>query len=449
MLESRRKRYLSGSDWVIAALDHLLKTTTRAGNICQVVLLLDSLLDEGLFRGQLKRFTSRFPVLQGRVRRDLRLTPYWKIPPALKGEIRVHVSRLRDVSSQGELLAALSRIADIPFQDEHEHLAFHILSDSRQSALVMRFDHRLFDARGAESFLDRFQRSLGEELPATPISFGSSACLTHWRRKFQAGSNVNRRIIALSASTPLALPVPSGRERGFGYRLLCFDARETAALYGRADRMAGYLMESPFFLAAITASLHELLESRSAVGESYLIPVTMELRPGRDPLQELFFNHVSYLFYQIPRQSAADMGALVALFKQQMYDQVKSGFPRDLAEATQLSRIAPLPLMGRLMHLPLEGKMATYVFSHLARSSFNSTEFMGCRVDNVLHLPRVPAPPGLGLFSSLFDGRLTLCMAFLDGLLEERELDLLEAGIRRRLVGEEQVSRRTAQGVAP
>lgn len=435
MLESRRKRYLSGSDWVIATLDHLLKTTTRAGNICQVALLLDGVLDEGAFRKELRRFTAPLPVLQGRLSRDLRLTPYWKIPPAPRGEISVQLSSLGDISSTGELLAMLSRIADIPFRDEQEHLAFHILCDGRKSALVMRFDHRLFDARGAESFLDRFQQSLGEETSTTPISFSSSACLTHWRRKFRAGGNVNRRIISLSASTPRALPLQHGTERGFAYRLLCFDKQESAAMYARAGRMAGYLMESPFFLAAITASLHELFQARSVPGESYLVPVTMDLRPGREPLQELFFNHVSYLFYQIPLRSGGDLEELVSLFKQQMYDQVKSGFPRDLAEATQLSRIAPLPLMGRLMHLPLKGKMASYVFSHLARSSFRSREFMGCGVDNVLHLPRVPAPPGLGFFSSLYDGRLTLSIALLDGLLEERELDLLEAGIRRHLGG--------------
>jgi hypothetical protein len=437
MLESPRKRYLSGSDWVIAALDHQLRSTTCAGNTCQVGLLLGGQLDQERFRRELRRFSCRFPVLQGRVRRDLRLTPYWSIPPGLREDIPVLVSRIDDVSRSGELLALLSRAADSPFRDEREHLVFHIVDDGRRSALVMRFDHRLFDARGAESFLDSFRMSLSQEdLPSTPISFCSSSELSHWRRKFRAGKNVNRRIIALSRSTPLSLPLPPGTDRGFGYRLLCFDRHETDAIFHRADHMAGYLMESSFFLAAITASLHGLFVSRSAPGESYLVPVTTDLGSARGAERELFFNHSSYLFYQVPAQLAGDMVALVALFKEQMYDQIKSGFPRDLAEATLLSRIAPLPLMGRLMHLPLEGKLASYVFSHVGRSSFRGTEFMGCRVDNILHLPRVPAPPGLGVFGCLYDGRLTLTIAYLDGLLEQGELDLLESAIRRHMGAE-------------
>jgi hypothetical protein len=436
MLESRRKRYLSGSDWTIVALDNLLKATTCSGNICQVVLLLEALLDEGVFREHLNRFVKQFPVLQGWVARDIRLAPYWKIPSSLTRDIDVRVARLDDISSLRELVPVLTSTADLPFRDEREHLAFHIFSDSRRSVLVMRFDHRLFDARGAESFLNQFQQSLNGQIHDVPMTFSSSIALAGWRKRFRAGTNVNRRIIALSKSTPLALPVQTGPDKSFGYRLLCFDRRETAAIFEKADRMAGYLMESPFFLAAITRSLHELFASRPGPGESYLVPVTMDLRPGKDPLQELFFNHVSYLFYQIPVQLGADMQELVSQFKQQMYDQVKSGFPRDLADASLLSRIAPLPLMGRLMHIPLKGKMATFVFSHLGRSSFQSPEFMGCGVDNILHLPRVPAPPGLGFFTSMYNERLTLGIAHLDGLLDEQELDLLESGIRQHIGAE-------------
>ena len=436
MPESRHKRYLSGSDWVINALDHQLKTTTCAGNICQIVLTLDELLDEGLFRSQLNRFARQFPVLQGRLARDIRLAPYWKIPSQLKREISVHVSRLDDISCPGALLPELTRLARLPFRDEYEHIAFHLISDSCRSALVMRFDHRLFDARGAESFLNRLQQNELETVPADPISFNSSAGLCEWREKFRAGTQVNRRMIVLSRSVPRSLPTQTGPDKSFGYRLLCFDRQETDAIFNKAGDMAGYLMESPFFLAAITRSLHELFALRPDQGESYLAPVTMDLRPGRDPLQELFFNHVSYLFYQIPAQSGGDLQELASLYKQQMYDQVKSGFPRDLAEASQLSRIAPLPLMARLMRIPFKGKMATFVFSHLSRSSFQSPEFMGCRVDTILHLPRVPAPPGLGFFSSLFNDRLTLTIAHLDGLLDDGELDRLERDIRRHMGAE-------------
>jgi hypothetical protein len=225
-------------------------------------------------------------------------------------------------------------------------------------------------------------------------------------------------------------------DKGFRFRLISFDKEETSAIYDRAYREAGFLMESPFFLAAITRTMHELFGERFGEGSSYLIPVTTDLRTGADPLQETFFNHVSYLFYQIPVTAEMTMPELVTAFKQQMYDQVKSGFPRDLAMASLLIRIAPLGLLGKLFHLPMKGKMATFAFSHLGKSSYRSREFMGAEIANFFHMPRVPAPPGLGFFSNTCDDRLNLVISYFEGLFTDDDLELLVAGIRKNLGGD-------------
>lgn len=433
MLVSKRKRYLSGSDWVINSLDYVMKSVTCSGNICQIVLILDSALDEQILRTSLNRFVKQFPVLQGKVARDIKLTPYWKIPASIERDVHLKVSYMPGSSSPEIILPKLLQNANRPFPDDDEYIDFHLFTSGERSALVMRFDHRLFDARGAESFLNLFQKSLESDFPLCDITFTSSMELTEWKRKFVAGRNVNRRIIALSKSTLQSLPLQKDcGTKGFIYRLLNFDKQETATIYDRANQEAGYLMESLYSLAAITGAVHELFANRPGSGSSYLIPVTMDIRPGKDPLQEIFFNHVSYLFYQIPVELGNDMNSLITLFKQQMYDQVKSGFPRDLADASMLTRIAPLSMLGKLLYMPINGKMATFAFSHLGKSSYNSNEFMGSAVENIFHMPRVPVPPGLGFFSNLYNNRLNLVISCLDGLLADEELQLLETGIRRR-----------------
>jgi hypothetical protein len=176
--------------------------------------------------------------------------------------------------------------------------------------------------------------------------------------------------------------------------------------------------------------MHELFMTRQEPGASYLIPVTLDLRPNKDPLQEMFFNYVSYLFYQIPVDAVVDRKGLIALLKQQMYDQVKSGFPKDLAEASLLTRIAPLPVLGKLLHLPMKGKMATFAFSHLGKSSYQHPRFMDRTVMELFHMPRVPMPPGLGFFSNFYNNRLNLVISYLDGLLRDDEVRMLEKRIR-------------------
>ena len=431
MLVSKRKRYLSGHDWVIHTLDHMMKSVTNSGNMSQIVLMLKAPLDEHEIRSRLNRFVKRFPVVQGAIARDFKLTPYWKIPPTVEHDVTVKVSYASDTVSLDKLLPELTENANSSFRDENEHISFRIFQNNHRSSLAMTFDHRLFDARGAESFLNLFRQSLDNNGQSGDITFTSSMALTQWKRKFLAGRNVNRRIIALSKSTPKALPFAYGRDRGFKYRVLTFSKQETKDIYDRAYSEAGYLMESPYFLAVITKTFHKLFSPVRGSGTSYVIPVTTDFRSGQDQMQEVFFNHVSYLFYQIPLKDADDMKVLIASFKQQMYDQVKSGFMKDLAEASLLTRIAPPYLLGRLLYIPMKGKMATFAFSHLGKSAYESNMFMGAAVDGLFHMPRVPVPPGIGFFSNYYDAQLNVVISYLDGLLADDEVNLLETGLRK------------------
>ncbi len=434
MLLSKRKRYLSGPDWVINALDHLMKARTCAGNMSQIVLLFDAPVDEQEVRTNLNRFLKQFPVLEGSVTRDFKLTPYWAIPLKSGRDVSLDVQQVGDASSWQVLQPYLEKSVNRLFRDKKDHLAFQLLTSSDHSALSMTFDHRIFDARGAELLLNLFQQRLnnGGGPAVGDITFASSTALTQWSKKFLAGRNVNRRIIGLSRSTPAALLIPDGPGRRHRYHLMSFSEKETAAIYNSAYKEAGYLMESSYLLSVIIQSMHQLFRVRNREGKSYLIPVTLDLRPNRDPLQEMFFNYVSYLFYQVPAGEVDERKGLIALLKQQMYEQVKSGFPKDLAEASLLTRIAPLTVLGKLLHLPMKGKMATFVFSHLGKSSFQHPVFMEKAIVNMFHMPRVPVPPGLGFFSNNYNNRLNLMISYLDGVLGDEDIGMLEKGIRDR-----------------
>lgn len=435
MLTSTRKRYLSGPDWVISTLDHAMKASTCCGNMSQIVFTFDAPLDGTEMRSRLDAFVRRFPVLEGMVRRDLKLSPYWKIPRKTGRGVLFSVREVVPGTSRFPFPDHLEQFINTPFPDEQSHIAFNLITDGKRSVLVLTFDHRVFDARGAEMFMDLLERNIsnGTDAATGAMAFTSSAALTHWSRKFLAGRSVNRKIIALSRSTPVTLPLDQQGSGRYRYRFLAFTEQETAAIYDQAYREAGYLMESPYLLSVIIQSMHDMLkEKSSAAGDCYLIPVTTDLRPGLDPVQEIFFNHLSYLFYQVPVSGVEDRKGLIALLKQQMYDQVKAGFPKDLAEASLLTRIAPLPLLGKLLQLPTKGKMATFAFSHLGKSSYRQTVLAGGSVESLFHMPRVPVPPGIGFFSNYFNNRLNIVLAYLDGILTDADVAVIEQGMRQR-----------------
>jgi hypothetical protein len=149
---SKHRRYLSGADWIINTLDCMLKTVTCAGNMSQIVFMLDGEIDESLLRRSLNSFIVKFPVVEGSVSRDLNLAPFWRIPGKAVSGVKLDVHRVKEVSSLDDILSFLENGVNRLFKDENEHLAFYLIQGGGRACFAMTFDHRLLDARGAESF---------------------------------------------------------------------------------------------------------------------------------------------------------------------------------------------------------------------------------------------------------------------------------------------------------
>jgi hypothetical protein len=433
---SKRRLYLSGTDWIINTLDRTMKSRTSAGNMSQVVLVTEARLDEGRLRQLLGGFLREFPLLQGRISRDLNLTPYWRFPGKATADFKLSVHDIAGDASLDEVLSLLEEAVNIPFRG-NEHLAFHLVQrGEKESIFSMTFAHCLFDARGAETFLDLFlQFSSGADISGMlkGLQLTAPADLSGWMQKFYSGRNVNRKMIALSKPPFEALPLPQGRDRGFKFHLISFDSRETDNIYDVAYSQAGYLMEMPYLLSVVMQAVHGIFRRRGIEANNYVVPVTVDMRKSDDLRKALFLNHVSYLFFKIPAEETAELKGIMKAVKGQMYEQVKAGLPKDLSAASALLRIAPLAFLAKVLHLPFGGKVASFFFSYLGRDRGRFSECMGVKVRNSFHTPRVPVPPGLGTFFNFSDGRLNLVVSYLDGLLTEGEVLLLEKNIKEKL----------------
>jgi hypothetical protein len=433
---SSKKHYLSGFDWVMGVVDHVLKRTTCAGNIAQIVIKLGSPVDRESVQDSLCRFIKEFPMLNGKVARDFNLAPYWRVPEKrMRNGLHLDSCDLTPSLKQGNAWSLIEEWVNTPFKSENEHSAFHLLhTNGGESYFAMTFDHRLFDARGAESFMSLFQQYLngarGSDI--RDVRLTAPAELSQWADKFYAGQNINRKIIALSRTSLRALPVAQDcqRKKGFRFSLIGFDRERTGQIYENAYAEAGYLMMMPYLLSLTIRAMHELFESRGLSADSYLIPVSVDMRSSGDVKQKLFFNYASMFLFQIHVNMLKDGKALINEIKSQMYEQVHSSLPQNLLKASLLLRIAPLPLLSRLFFLPFEGKFASFSFSYIGKCSFQSPEFMGARIDNVFHMPRVPVPPGIGIFFNSFNGQLNAVISWLDGLVTDDEVLALENSLR-------------------
>lgn len=427
----------------MGVIDHILKKATSSGNASQIVFELASPVKSTDVQNSLSRFLKLFPVVQGRVSRDLNLAPYWRFPRNnhINGP-NLDVCHLENSSPQTNVMSLMEEWVNRPFRDERDHLAFHLMyTASPKTYFGMTFDHRLFDARGAESFMHLFQEFLHDSENVIFQADGrltAPADLSQWKDKFEAGRQLNRKIIALSKTSLISMPVTqndSERKKGFQFKLICFDNQDTETIYANALEEAGYLMVTPYFLAVAAQTLHDFFESKGLPANSYIVPVSVDKRSAGAITKELFFNYASMFLFQIHAHAVHDRKILIREIKKQMYEQVQSCFPENLLKAAALLRIAPVSFLKNIFLLPFEGKFASFSFSHIGRCSYQSREFMGANINNFFHMPRVPVPPGIGIFFNSYNGALNVIISWLDGLVEDDDIISMECNLRKILCG--------------
>jgi hypothetical protein len=320
-----------------------------------------------------------------------------------------------------------------PFGSPRRHLAFHLVYGKNEQCFALTFDHRLFDARGAESFIGLLQQFLASNDAgiAGPVRLTQGYDLSRWKDKFLAGQLVQRKVMAISKEPMRSIPVNldhSGRR--FRYRIISFDREETKRITETAYDQAGYLMIMPYLFSRVIDGMHRIFEQRGVAAGAYVIPVSTDIRRARDIREQLFFNHNSMFFFQIRPEDLRDRGRLLGALKGQLYDMMRVKFPEKLMAASALMRIAPLLLIERILHLPLDGRIASFCFSHVSKDAFVSHDLFGSRITNMFHMPRTPVPPGVGVFFSTYAGRLNGTISCLEGVLSETELDGLERDLR-------------------
>ncbi len=429
---SRRRRYLTGIDWLVGMLDHMTRRSCGVGNRSQVVLELDSGLPEETLRASLAGFLDRLPFLRGEPARDLNLAPYWRRGTGDRAGLELSVVRLPADAAQASVLAALAAGVQRPTETSTRRLSFLWLTlGERLSYLAMAFDHRLLDARGAEMLLSLFLehldgRPVAERLRA--LDTPEPARLDRWLDRHHAGRRVVAHLRWLREGTVAYLPRPpvlSSPHTGFA--LVSFDRDQTHRIVEAAYREAGYLMLQSFLLAAVLQALDPLFRARlegspAPRPSEYVVPVSVDMRPPRGADALVFFNHLSFQLFRIPAALVPDRARLAEHIRDQMVAQVKAGLPQDIADASDLLRILPLPLLGRIARISMKGEFGSFSFAQLTSTNLYEPAPLRGRVLNLFHMPRIPVPPAFGVVANQFAGRLNLVVSAHEEVVTPAEL---------------------------
>ncbi len=409
---SKKRYYLSGIDWLIGALNSYMHSTTSAGNHSTLALELEQKLDEVAFKGRLDMICSSIPMLSGRIVRDLvNLAPYFK-PSSRKGTR--YDFWTQSVSSKCELHDAYEAVLNRPFSAKNRYLSFTLIICEDRTFLLMTFDHRILDARGAELFLNLLSDQTEDEIKkrVQEIKICDAPQLKDWSDKFESGRTVQRKIISLTKEgcfTPSKFTmknISKSSTPNLTPDFNLFSVDETLNIATECEKVAGFMMETPYLLAVTSLAMFQTADIKEEL--KYFVPVPIDMRVKNEARKRTFCNHLSFLFFYFDINPKTTLEELICEIRKQLFTQIAEEFSENMIKAAYPGRIFPLWFLRRVMRFPFNGKMSSFVFANVGSTSFSDENIMGVSVKHLQHIPRIPTPPGVGIFFNRYRDQLSL-----------------------------------------
>jgi len=444
---SSRKRYLGGADWCVAALSQGTVEMTGRRCIFQIAILLDGVPDFATLARSFRSYCDRFPVLWGKPSRCWCLAPFWKFDGVPDHTRPVPIGRhtlATDASGQAMLRWVETLTNDYAARD-----GWRVALDLGQSGagscvLVFSFDHVLFDAAGAESFIQLFFRHANgeasqDEFPEVRLT--GPAYLEQWAQKFKSGQTVNRMMRRLAEGATAWLTPPSDAcRRPFRFRVTTFSEEDVRHIRERAFAVAGYLMFMPYALASAAAAFRPFFMRQSGQDAHFVVSVSTDKpKTVAVPKPHFFFNELSFLYFRFAVAAAGDRNALAGVVREQFVSQVKECMPAAMEDANLLMRILPARQLWRFLMRFYRNRLASFGFTCLGESKVKLPAVLGCAIRSTIHFPVIPTPPGIGLVLNPSGGVYHAVLSYIEGALSEEDADALMADFRKRLLDEPQV----------
>lgn len=417
---SPNKYYLSGMDWVMQALDYDSRKKVGCGNHFSIYFRLQGSVKPDSLQKKFVTFIERIHLLGYDLSRDLNLAPYWKKTNFFK---KKKVSfKWFPQSSEKEFTSNFIEELNIPFHSKDLPVRCVGGNFADNTWIGFIFDHCYFDAKGAELFL----RSFDEDCePDSLIPSPTPARLNEWKSKFAAGKRINRDRLACDSMKPIRSFKSSQEKTPKNlFRTFSYEKEKTKLVKQRAEACGGPFMFLPYILAKTIQSVADCLDNQKRPAGNLTVPVTRDMRQPKDHDHTLFFNHLSFLNFRILSSDVTNFKKLVNLLKTQMYEQIKERYPEALAESSYLMRIVPKFILSSGLSSS-ESENYTVSFALLGESLFSKRTFLENPIEALTHFPRVPASPGVGVFVTEYDERLTITLSYLNHRLNEQEADLL------------------------
>ena len=405
----------TSGDFFLAALEHFMRSTGQGSHQGVTVLRLKSMPDLAALRSTWIKVFEQHPVLGGRLHRRWRGWQLgWLVErPATAPEIMVHHG---EVPSPELILERLG-------QGMTELLRLEVFAQAdRTCQVLITWRHGVIDGVGLGLLIEQLSGQV-PVLAAPPAMSRPGPPLKQFAQKAKLAIETLRRMTCQGSHSTWhrGSKLPGARH----FRVIELDAAQSASASAMQRRYGGDFFHMPFYAAVAARALRLMHEMRGLPAGFCHLEVPYQL--GRRPAGAVFQNQMATLLLPLLESHMATREEAVkhvlAVYKQAM----KDGLPQATAALMALVMYLPVGLFIPFIRFQNQGEICGVFHSHTGTLLPQASTFAGAEVDNVFHIPSVSTPPGLGIFFSAFQGRITLTLAWREGCLSADELKAVSA----------------------
>jgi len=419
----RHNARLNGCDYLMLGFDHELRRSGFAGNSCQIVLELGSVISLDALKNRLADLLNHFPILQSRP--GGMVFPRWNaLRHAATPQIRIH----SDEPALGR------KIFNEPLaMNRGELLRFDLIQhDDEHMSVIFTWMHALMDAPGAEHFLALVGHAEAP-LPATQLPRARrpkppirERCKRAWKYLDHLDEFCKFAPRAMGSRHPSAPPT-------LHYRVEKLSVEETERVRANGARHAGVLGDAQYHAAVSVLELHRLHQRLGCPTPSYVLPIPVGLRL-KGSIEPLFSNQVAMLMFQFLPEQVDCIAHAVAALKTQTGQAMRAGLLDSGLTLGEMFRFLPLSIYVAVLKHGLRGEICSMFYGDTSAVHPQLTSFLGAPVEDFAHVAAVTPSPGLGVIFFYFRGRLRITVLHSARVLNDEEAAEFAGDLRERLL---------------
>jgi hypothetical protein len=293
-----------------------------------------------------------------------------------------------------------------------------IYDESPGAHVLLYWDHSIMDGVGVNYLLKNWLGISVNHATKNELIFPDRISFHDRLMQAQKGHNVMKEL-----TNDGVLSVWRKKDTYFGSKS-CFAVREysveeTQVLHHLQNQYCGEFFQMPFYAALSSLLLSKITLSRNYQQKNIHLEIPVQSKKRGEA--SIFGNQMSPFLMVIRIECLSNIEQacehLMDIYKTQSKLKIASCRDHMMYLMSRLPHSYFFPIIRMLSR----GELCSLFHSHTGEFLKGVNEWYGAKIDQIMTIPTVSNPPGLGIFFAEYQGRMTAVLSWRDDALDDHE----------------------------